>query len=126
MNEYLWEEYILEIYGVGSLIIGFNRAEAFSLLNEIERLEYIDTYVIRRGDYVEIPLKIKKGGIGRPGVFERGDLLYNIPLNNLTIPLKKMEVAEASYSLVGKVIEGIEYLDRLGRVTKAVLKKRVK
>ena len=126
MTEYMWEEYVVEIYGGGRVVIGFNRAEAFSLLNELERIDILDTYVIKRNDIIEIPLKIKKGGIGRPGTYVRGDVLYNIPLNNITIPLKEFRASEYSYSPVGKVLEGIENLDKLGRVTKAVFKRRVK
>jgi len=118
-------EYILSVYNLGELILGFNRSEAFAILNELERIEKIETSVFRRNSLIYIPLKIKKGGRGIIKKFDKGSLIYDIPLNSLVIPLEDYTPSEPVYQEVGKVLEGFEKLSNINRVTKATLFKRV-
>jgi len=118
-------EYILSVYNLGELILGFNRSEAFAILNELERIEKIETSVFRRNSLIYIPLKIKKGGRGIIKKFVKGSLIYDIPLNSLVIPLEDYTPSEPVYQEVGKVLEGFEKLNNINRVTKATLFKKV-
>ena len=118
-------EYILSVYNLSELILGFNRSEAFAILNELERIEKIETSVFRRNSLIYIPLKIKKGGRGIIKKFDKGSLIYDIPLNSLVIPLEDYTPSEPVYQEVGKVLEGFEKLSNINRVTKATLFKRV-
>ncbi|RLF02866.1 MAG: hypothetical protein DRJ64_08900, partial [Thermoprotei archaeon] len=69
-----------------------------------------------------IPLNIKKGGYGVLEPFEKGTVLYDIPRNSLAIPLEDFNPSEPNYAVVGKVLDGLEKLNKVERVTKAVLK----
>jgi len=115
-------EYDLVVYGVGKVKLGLDKAGAFTIVNELERINRIETSIIRRGSLLVVPLNIKKGGYGAIQSFEKGDILYDIPRNSLIILLENFTPTESSYAYAGKVLEGLDKLKKISRVTKAVIK----
>lgn len=118
-------EYDLIVYGVGTVKLGLDKAGAFTIVNELERISRIETSIIRRGSLLIVPLNIKKGGYGVIQPFEKGSVLYDIPRNSLVILLEDFTPSESSYAYVGKVLEGLDRLEKVSRVTKAILKMSV-
>jgi len=83
----------------------------------LERINRIETSIIRRGSLLAVPLNIKKGGYGAIQPFEKGDILYDIPRNSLIILLENFTPTESSYAYAGKVLEGLDKLKKIGKFT---------
>ena len=115
-------EYDLIIYGVGKIRVGFDKAGAFTIVNELERMGTIESSVIKKGPFIIIPLNIKKGGYGVIEKFEKGSILYDIPRNSLVILTEDFTPSEYNYAYVGKVLDSLDKLELVSRVTKAKLK----
>ena len=115
--------YKVDIDKVGYLVIGISRTKALKIINELNRLSPMETYLYRRGGALYIYLGLKKGGFSDIKECSKGILLYDVRQDSLMICLDKLSIQSKSFVEVGKVKEASFSLKDLSGRYKAVIKR---
>ncbi len=118
----LYVNYLVEIDGAGKVVIGLSRVKAIKIINELNRLLPLSTYVFVRNGVPYIYLGIGKGGMMSVEC-SRGKVLYDVSNDSLMICLGNYKIESRRYLDVGIVAEGLEILESLESRRKAVIKK---
>ncbi len=109
----------LVIDGVGESTLFIDQDMGFFILREMENWAEYRTYVFRREDLLIVKINVEKGLRGLPNVYREGDVLYSPIEDSLVIVLRDIKSMEMNYSRVGRVMDGIDVLNRVNGVSKA-------
>ncbi len=112
----------IDIDGVGRVVISLSRVKALKILNELNRIVPLSTYVFVRNGIPFIYLGIRKGGMSDVEC-SRGRVLYDVSNDSLMICLREHSLTSRRYIDVGVVVDGLELLESLESRRKAVIRK---
>ena len=105
--------YEIDIEGTTSIIIGLSRTKALKIINELNRLSPMKTYLYRRNNIIYIYLGIKKGGFSAVKECSEGMLLYDVRQDSLMICLDSIFLQSKLYLEAGSVKKGLSSLKEI-------------
>ncbi len=115
--------YRVDVDKIGYFIIGISRTKALKIINELNRLSPMETYLYRRGDALYVYLGLKKGGFSSIKECSENMLLYDVRQDSLMICLDKLPIQSKSFIEVGNVKEASFFLKDVSGRYKAVIRK---
>ncbi len=115
--------YRVVVEDLGEAVLALDNDRGFSIISELELKGEVQSYAMRRGEVVIIPLGVEKGLRGLPGVFTAGKVLYTPIDDGFAIVLEDFKSLEQNYVEIGEVVEGLDLLRGLEGVRRAVVKR---
>ena len=105
--------YEIDVKGIPPIIIGLSRTKALKIINELNMLSPMKTYLYRRDNIIYIYLGIKKGGFSAIRECSEGMLLYDVRQDSLMICLDNIFLKSKLYLEAGRVKEGLSLLKEI-------------
>jgi len=115
--------YRVSVEGVGEALLALDNDRGYSIISELELKGEVQSYAVRRGEVVIIPLGVEKGLRGLPGVFTAGKVLYTPIDDGFAIVLEDFKSLEQNYVEIGEVLEGLDLLRGVEGVRRAVVRR---